>query len=167
MYVVFVVFLVLFLSLPVFVVAQEPTEPTDVGLTVVPEEDFRMKWRSDTDFSNFTPDAQGFVDGVANTDHKFIFGLGDITFEAEAPNSTPTNPKKISFTVGQATISTHLVDASRWWDFFRVQWRCRATVTVDGPNGPETYTSNPAEFSEQSWWVLVVGMFTVAIPIST
>lgn len=164
---------VLFLLLvPCFIAAtQEPAEPTTVDMTCVEAEDFQVKWYNgswttmtatewtDTAVPPVTHPAVEFLDGSPAAPHKHVVGLGHLVLEAESPDSMATTPRFVRFGIPVSAVPDNPPGALRWWGIVRARWRCRAQA-----NG---YTSDPSVWSEQSWWILVIGMFTVSIPINT
>lgn len=154
---------------------EEPPEPTSVTVEYVLEEDFQMVWRHLSPqlnaWTNVTPvawtDGQDppvthpaveFVDGILGS-HKSVVGIGTLVLEAESPDSILAAPRKVVFGIPAGSIPSNPDGTGRWWGICFVRWRARASA-----NG---FTSDPSNFSNRSWWILVVGMFTVAIPINT
>jgi len=161
----------LLLLVPYFVAtAQEPLEPTTVNMISVEAEDFQVNWYgggwttitatgwTDTQVPPVSHPAVEFLDGTPATFHKHVVGLGHLVLEADSPDSTSTTPRFVRFGLPVSAIPDNPPGTSRWWGIVRARWRCRVQA-----NG---FTSDPSVWSQQSWWVLVIGMFTVSIPIN-
>jgi len=162
----------LLLLVPYFVaIAQEPMEPITVAMVCVDTADFQMRWHNgvwetitatgwtDNETPPVTHPAVEFLDGMPVAIHSHVSGLGHLILEAESPDSTSTTPRFVRFGIPVSSIPENPPGTSRWWGIAHVRWRCRAQA-----NG---YFSDPSVWSERSWWVLVIGMFTVSVPVNT
>lgn len=161
----------LLLLVPCFIaMAQEPAEPTTVTMVCVASDDFQVSWYGGewttipatgwTDNQNLpvAHPAVEFLDGAPAAAHKHVVGLGHLVLEAVSPDSTVAAPRFVRFGLLVSAVPNDPEGLVRWWGIVRVRWRCRAQA-----NG---YNSDPSVWSEQSWWILVIGMFTVSIPIN-
>lgn len=163
----------LLLLLPCFIsftaTAQEPPEPTTVDMTSVEAEDFQVSWYGGgwttvtaigwTDPNGTVHPAVEFLDGIPAAAHKHVVGLGRLVLEAVSPDSIPDAERFVRFGIPVSAVPDNPPGTLRWWGIVRVRWRCRAQA--------DSYTSDPSVWSQQSWWILVIGMFTVSVPINT